>query len=176
MNMRTQLMRIIDRAGLEPWPNVFQNLRSTRETELAEEFPMHVVCAWIGNSQAVAAKHYLQVTEPHFEKATQTMHDSGDSQCPASSEGLVLSAFSHDDDPCHTCTNDHVAEAGIERTAKTSGKTHDCDLGDVKSDVIGADLRSIAAELRKRLSADELRRLVELLGAVASGVDNRQRE
>ena len=31
----------------------------------------HVVCAWIGNSQKVAAKHYLQVTDDHFEKASR---------------------------------------------------------------------------------------------------------
>ena len=68
-NLRTQLHRIIRRAGLEPWPKVFQNLRSTRETELAEQFPMHVVCAWIGNSQPVAAKHYLQLTDEHFTRA-----------------------------------------------------------------------------------------------------------
>jgi integrase len=36
-NLRTQLERIIERAGLEAWPKLFQNLRSTRETELAEE-------------------------------------------------------------------------------------------------------------------------------------------
>lgn len=30
---------------------------------------MHVVCQWIGNSQAIAAKHYLQVTDEHFERA-----------------------------------------------------------------------------------------------------------
>ena len=70
-NLRTQLNRIIRRAGLEPWVKPFQNLRSTRETELAEEYPMHVVCAWIGNSQPVAAKHYLQVTDEHFAKAVQ---------------------------------------------------------------------------------------------------------
>ncbi len=68
-NLRTQLHRIIRRAGLEPWPKVFQNLRSTRETELAEDYPMHVVCAWIGNSQPVAAKHYLQLTDEHFARA-----------------------------------------------------------------------------------------------------------
>ena len=28
---------------------------------------MHVVCAWIGNSEAVAREHYLQVTDAHFE-------------------------------------------------------------------------------------------------------------
>ena len=53
-------------AGLQRWPKLFQNLRSTRETELAEDFPMHVVCPWIGNSQPIAAKHYLQVTDDHF--------------------------------------------------------------------------------------------------------------
>ena len=30
---------------------------------------MHVVCAWIGNSEAIAAKHYLQVTDADFEQA-----------------------------------------------------------------------------------------------------------
>ena len=70
-NLRTQLNRIIKKAGLKPWPKLFHNLRSTRETELAEAFPMHTVCAWIGNSQLIAAKHYLQVTEDHFEQALQ---------------------------------------------------------------------------------------------------------
>ena len=32
---------------------------------------MHVVCEWIGNSQAVAAKHYLQVTDEHFLQASK---------------------------------------------------------------------------------------------------------
>ena len=54
-----------------PWPKLFQNLRSTRETELTERFPVHVVCAWLGNSVPVAAKHYLQVTDDHFEQAIQ---------------------------------------------------------------------------------------------------------
>lgn len=68
-NLRTQLERIIARAGLTPWPKLFQNLRATRETELAQAFPLHVVCNWIGNSQRVAAKHYLQVTDDHFREA-----------------------------------------------------------------------------------------------------------
>jgi len=69
VNLRTPLLRIIKKAGLKPWPKLFQNLRSTRQTELEEQFPSHVVCAWIGNSQAVAAKHYLQVTEEHDQRA-----------------------------------------------------------------------------------------------------------
>jgi hypothetical protein len=53
------------------WPKLFQNLRITGETELADDFPMHVVCQWIGNSQPIAAKHYLQVTDDHFTKAVR---------------------------------------------------------------------------------------------------------
>ena len=67
-NLRTQLLRIIAKAGLISWPKLFQNLRSTRETELAETFPLHIVTAWLGNSQLIAAKHYLQVTDEHFQK------------------------------------------------------------------------------------------------------------
>jgi len=38
---------------------------------LEERFPSHVVCAWLGNSVQVARKHYLQVTDEHFEQALQ---------------------------------------------------------------------------------------------------------
>lgn len=70
-NLRSQLQRIIKRAGLTPWPKLFQNLRATRETELANTFPMHVVCKWIGNSPKVAAKHYLQVTDEDYARAIE---------------------------------------------------------------------------------------------------------
>ena len=46
--------------------------RCGSKTELSEEYPLHVACAWIGNSQPVAAaKHYPQVTDEHFAKAVQ---------------------------------------------------------------------------------------------------------
>ena len=69
VNLRTQLQRIIANAGLPGWPKLFQNLRSSRQTELAERYPIQVVCEWIGNSEAVATKHYLQVTEDHVASA-----------------------------------------------------------------------------------------------------------
>ena len=70
-NLRTQFQRIIIKAGLKPWPKLFVNLRSTRVTELNEIFPSHVVAAWAGHSEAIERKHYLQVTENHFQKAAQ---------------------------------------------------------------------------------------------------------
>ena len=64
VNLRTQMHKIIRRAGLEPWPKTFQNLRSTRETELFKlTGNIKAVCTWIGNSPDVALKHYAQVTE-----------------------------------------------------------------------------------------------------------------
>ncbi len=54
MNMRTRLAKIIRRAGLTPWPKLFHNLRASRQTELSDMFPAHVVCSWLGNTEAVA--------------------------------------------------------------------------------------------------------------------------
>jgi integrase len=68
-NLRTTFDKIVDRAGLLPWPRPFQNLRASHETELAARFPLHVVVQWIGNSAPVAAKHYLQVTDADFARA-----------------------------------------------------------------------------------------------------------
>jgi integrase len=68
-NLRTQFGRIIKRAGMTPWPRLFHNLRSSRETELMAEHPPHDVCTWIGNSLAIAQRHYLQVTRASLARA-----------------------------------------------------------------------------------------------------------
>ena len=81
-NLRTQLQRIVKRAGLKPWPKLFHNLRSTRQTELAERFPIHVMCSWLGNSRAIAQAHYLQVTDAHFDQAARLGWE-GTAQIPA---------------------------------------------------------------------------------------------
>ena len=69
-NLRTQLNRIIQRAGLVAWPRLFHNLRATRQTELEEASGTRRACDWLGNSQAVAMGHYIQTTEDHFDSAT----------------------------------------------------------------------------------------------------------
>ena len=38
MKTEVQLLRIIGRAGLQPWPKLFHNLRASRETELSEDY------------------------------------------------------------------------------------------------------------------------------------------
>ena len=58
-----------ERAGVASWPKPFQNLRASRETELARAFPLHVVTEWLGNTPQIALKHYLQVTDEDFARA-----------------------------------------------------------------------------------------------------------
>lgn len=69
VNLRSALLRVIDRAGLTPWPKLFQNLRASRATELAHEHPEHVVTAWCGHSKKVAMEHYRMVTDVDYKKA-----------------------------------------------------------------------------------------------------------
>ena len=105
VNLRTQLLRIIGRAGLRTWPKLFVNLRSSRETELAESYPMHVVTAWLGNSPDIAPKHYLQVTEDHFERAAkshQKVHHNPHQQTDAPSRTNSQDV----QDESHKCSDD----------------------------------------------------------------------
>jgi integrase len=67
--MRTMLLKIMKRSGLTPWPRLFHNMRATRETELLSQFPIKDVCDWIGNSAAVAMKHYAMRMTSSFEAA-----------------------------------------------------------------------------------------------------------
>ncbi len=69
-NLNPQLRRIIKRAGVLPWPRTWHNMRASRQTELASQFPLHTVCAWMGNSKLIASAHYLQVTDADWMRAT----------------------------------------------------------------------------------------------------------
>lgn len=70
-SLGSRFAKIIKRAGLARWPRLFHALRASRETELAQEYPIHVVTAWLGNTPRIAMKHYLMVTENEFQKAVQ---------------------------------------------------------------------------------------------------------
>lgn len=71
-NLRTSFMRLTLKAKVDEWPRLFHNLRASRETELLEEFPVHVVAMWMGHDPKVALKHYAQTTDEHFERAAKS--------------------------------------------------------------------------------------------------------
>jgi integrase len=70
-SLRDTLIRAIEDAGLAVWPRLWHNLRSSRQTDLEDSFKPKVVCTWLGNSEAISPKHYIQVTESDFAKASQ---------------------------------------------------------------------------------------------------------
>jgi hypothetical protein len=55
--------------SIKAWPKLYQNLRATRQTELLAQFPAKDVCDWLGNSQAVAMKHYAMPTDDSLQRA-----------------------------------------------------------------------------------------------------------
>ncbi len=67
VNLRTQLDRVIIKAGHEVWPRLLQNLRASCATDWVERYPSHVVAKWLGHSPKVAAEHYLMSRDHHFE-------------------------------------------------------------------------------------------------------------
>jgi len=69
INLRTQLERLITRAGVAPWPRLFHNLRGSCATDFAAHHPAHVAAAWLGHSVAIARAHYLKVTDADFDAA-----------------------------------------------------------------------------------------------------------
>ena len=68
-NMRTHFERIIFRAGLEQWPNLFQNLRVSRSNEILREYGPQIESRWIGHSSRVADQHYTLVLESEYQRA-----------------------------------------------------------------------------------------------------------
>ena len=109
-------------AGLEPWPKLFHNLRSSRETELTQGHPIQVVTAWLGNTPRIALKHYLQVTDADFEKAIKggesAVQNPGQYAPKLGGKGGDKKpqdpVFPEKNEALHWCTSVQVDRAGIE--------------------------------------------------------------
>lgn len=68
-NLRTTFGKIIAKTGVKPWPRLFHNMRASCATDWVERFPAHVVAGWLGHSPMIAAQHYLQTRDAHFDLA-----------------------------------------------------------------------------------------------------------
>lgn len=69
-NLRTQLDRIVRRAGYEPWPRIFHNQRASRCTELIYDkgFSHKETSQYMGNSPNVIMEHYEVDRPEHLKK------------------------------------------------------------------------------------------------------------
>lgn len=61
----------LTRAGVERYPRVFQNLRSSASIDIFREYGEIAENAWLGHSISVAKSHYLHVIEADFDRATR---------------------------------------------------------------------------------------------------------
>ncbi|MCA9049655.1 MAG: site-specific integrase [Planctomycetaceae bacterium] len=71
-NLRGRMTRLCIKAGIEPWPKIFQNLRSTRQTILEQFYPRGTACQWMGNTEDVAEAHYVQEIKDFRKHAAET--------------------------------------------------------------------------------------------------------
>ncbi len=69
-NLWREFRAICRRAGLEPWAKWCHTLRKNCETDWSRELPLHVVTEWLGNSPAVAIKHYLRAEPQDYDRIT----------------------------------------------------------------------------------------------------------
>jgi integrase len=126
-NLRTQLVRYITAAGLKPWPKPWQNLRVSRATELADEYPSHVCAAWLGHSERIADTFYRQVTDEHFaraaQKAAQKAHETTGSDLKSRTDDTTQALSASEDSVklpvISGCfTDSELGPVGVEPTNK----------------------------------------------------------
>ncbi|MFN5102615.1 MAG: site-specific integrase [Planctomycetota bacterium] len=68
-NLRSEMTRLLRRGGVSGWPRLFHSMRASRQTELQREFPVRMICSWLGNSPRIAQQSYLLGTEDDFARA-----------------------------------------------------------------------------------------------------------
>jgi len=101
-----------------------------------------VVCDWIGNTEAIASKHYLQVTEDHFARAVGQGAAKGgqkEGQQPAvlPRRGAQLELAAHKKTPvlqgfaagCEVVQSGRVEDRGPAPGAFPCGNTGGCRAG-----------------------------------------------
>ncbi len=116
-NLRTTFKKIVRRAGLEPWSRLWHSMRASCETDLARQFPLAVVAKWLGNTQAVAMRHYVDVTDADFERAILGI-------MPAAEEAAQKAA-----QHAHATqrSDSHSETAAHEKTPVLQGSASSCD-------------------------------------------------
>ena len=144
VNLCTQMIRIVRQAGLSPWPKIFQNLRSTRQTELMKDWPEYVVCAWMGNSRRVAREHYLQVTEEHFKVAAQNRAQypaarSSNEQNVTPDNRMENAVLPLNAGVCDSVRESSMGDTGLEQLPVTASKNPIPKESGAKSGALGND-------------------------------------
>jgi hypothetical protein len=179
-NLRSTLEKIIKRAKVSQWTRLWHSMRASCETDLAREYPLAVVAKWLGNTAAVAMRHYVDVTDADFERAaaagSKQAHKAAqqvpasrcfDSQAEPSAHekapavrGLAASC-----DPLH---NRGMEAAGVEVPHDTPGETPVQHQGGAENGALPLDAAHLALVMRllRRLTPEQAQVLVTLAQAM----------
>ena len=76
--LNSKLQSVLRACGIPLWPKPFINMRASRDSELLEQYPIHVVATWMGHSARIALKHYAQVQEVHWDAAVAENPSDGE--------------------------------------------------------------------------------------------------
>lgn len=109
--LRKPVIKAIEAVGMTPWEKLFVALRATRDTELRERFPVHIVEAWSGHEDRVAKRNYTQVTGDHFSLAS-TGSENGSPE-----EAAQQAAQQLHEPPAQHGASDHGAQKETPRIA-----------------------------------------------------------
>lgn len=161
-NLRTQFLRILGKAEITPWKRLFQNLRASRLTDLAKKNPLHAVTQWLGNTETTANKHYLQVTDWHFDQAIEdnsnaielekmlnsTPQDEA-AKCRETHEPLKEKALASETVTDIGLTKGNEAPPrGDEQSSYSSGKPHILGEGGTENGTVGDEMMNLAPDVR----------------------------
>jgi integrase len=129
LNLRKVFLEILAKAGLKPWPRLFHNLRGSLQTDLADRYPLQCVVEWLGNSEKVAAAHYLKTTTNHLANAQAAGVGQGVGTSLAESTALSgndrkkKSDFPEENAKPLISKGIRVGRAGLEPTRENKGET-----------------------------------------------------
>lgn len=168
-NLRTQFERILRKASIVPWERLFHNLRSSVESELTSEFPLHVVTEWLGHSPRTAAKHYLQVLPSHIAQANGSAKATDRQKSGGAASGAIERQRTEIGTQKNPENSTELEDSGVlkvglappvglEKGAKTSRKQ-------AVSDVGGAASSSIAIETSEFEPLAKLQQAISLANA-----------
>ncbi len=138
MNLRTTFDKIVTRAGVQPWPKPLHNLRASCAMDWAERFPAHVAASWLGHSPLIAARHYLQTRDAHFDLAVgapaahNAAHSKRAGDCTTMQDALATSQKPRElHDPATSCTSTHstsMGDTGLEPVTSCMSSTRSSQL------------------------------------------------
>lgn len=120
-NTATTVKKMVVAAGFETWPKFWNSLRASRETDLMDHYGLRKACGWIGNSPAVAMKHYALLRKSDFLDVGMKSDAVANEPNSASDEtkGLTSNKSDAESDAAEARTGENRREPTVENPEKS---------------------------------------------------------